>query len=295
VILATAKYVHYDEATRQGGLETGWQGISKGLALVARGYLVLVIGGVLGLVLVGLAAPGGLPLPGLKFARAVSDDLPLLGVLTLGVTALLSYGLVLAGQWHCLMYAPPRQSAKEQMYVCINAVLIACLLNVAGVWADGDRAYAALQHGWDETEQLDMHSPCVLAQLGAAGLGLFASLVFSQFLRNLAGCFNDRARMRSIDLNLVFVGLLLGGSVGTELFVQRLKAEWLPWLAGGWLLCLVWHLLLVRGVRRCVEEGLRTLPTVRAGAPSGETSASGAITLHSLSGLRRLAQQQVDC
>jgi hypothetical protein len=295
VCLSTAKYVHDDDAPRQAALETGWQQISKGLSLVVRGYLVLVIGGALGAVLVWLADGGGPPLPGLEVSRADSDSLLLLGVLTLGVTALLSYGLVLVGQWRCLMYAPQRQSAKELMYVCINVVLLASLLNLVGACADGNGAYAALKHAWDETEELDLHSPGVLLQFGGAGLGLFASLVFSQFLRNVAGCFNDRARMRNVDLNLAFVGLLLGGSAGTLFLVHRLKAELLPWLAGGWLVCLAWHLLLVLGVRHCVEEGLRTLATVRAGPPLGDTRAPGAITLHSLSGLRRLAQKKADC
>jgi hypothetical protein len=295
--LSMAKYVHDDDdAPRQAAaLDTGWQEISKGLAVVVQGYLILVIGGVLGAVLVCLAVRRGRPLPGLEFARGAGDGLLLLGVLTLGVTALLSYGHVLAGLWRCLMHAPQRHSAKELMYVCITAVLMASVLNVAGVWTDGERAYAALQHGWDERVQLDLHSPGVLLQLGSAGLGLFSSLVFSQFLRNAAGCFNDRARMRSVDLNLALVGLLLGGSVGTVFFVQRVALQLLPWLAVGWLLCLAWHLLLVRGVRRCVEEGFRTQPSVRAALPPEETGASGAITLHSLSGLRRLAQKKVNC
>src|SRR5262245_48664755 len=295
--LSMAKYVHDLDAPRQAvALETGWQEISKGLARVVHGYLVLVIGGVSGPVLVWLAVRGGPPLPGVEFTRADGDSLLLLGVLTLGATALLSYGLVLAGQWRCLMHAPQRHSAKELMYVCVTTVLVASLLNVAGVWVDGGRVYAALRHGWDEAAQLDLHSPGVLLQLGSAGLGLIGSLVFSQFLRNVAGCFNDRARLRSVDLNLGFVGLLLGGSFGTVFFAHRLglKAELLPWLAGGWLLCFAWHLLLVWGVRRCVEEGQRTLPTVRAAPPPGETKASGAMTLHSLSGLRRLAQTKVD-
>ena len=45
-------------------------------------------------------------------------------MLTLGVTAFLSYGLVLAGQWRCLMYAPERQNAKELMYLCLNSVFL---------------------------------------------------------------------------------------------------------------------------------------------------------------------------
>jgi hypothetical protein len=128
-----------------------------------------------------------------------------------------------------------------------------------------------------------------LAQLGSAVVGLFASLVFSQFLRNVASCFNDRARVRNVDLNLALVGLLLGGSAGTLVWVHRLasKAEVLPWLVGGWLLCFAWHLWLVHSVRRGVADGLRRQPGV-AVIPVPHRAA-GAMALHSLSGLRRLA------
>jgi hypothetical protein len=63
----------------------------------------------------------------------------------------------------------------------------------------------------------------------------------------------------------------------------------LPWLIGGWLFCFAWHLWLVRSVRRCVEEGLqrdlglRVHPAVQG--------AGGGLALHSLSGLRRLANR----
>ena len=122
----------------------------------------------------------------------------------------------------------------------------------------------------------------------------YSSLVFSQFLRNVASCFNDRARVRSVDFNLAFVGLLLGGSVGTVFCVHRIasKTELLPWLAGGWLLCFAWHLWLVKSVRRCVDDGLGADPGPRVlPRPKG---LSGVRVVRTLSGLRRLAQKKPD-
>src|SRR5262249_32261999 len=144
------------------------------------------------------------------------------------------------------------------MYVCINCVLIGSLLNVVGVYLDGGQTYAALQQGVRGLDQIDLLSPGNLLQLISGALGLFGSLVFSQFLRNVASCFDDRSRVGSVDLNLGFVGLLLGSSIGTLFLVPRLapRGELLPWLAGGWLVCFAWHLWLVRSVRRCVEDGL---------------------------------------
>jgi hypothetical protein len=139
-------------------------------------------------------------------------------------------------------------------------------------------------------EKLDPWSAGNLLQLVSAGLGLFGSLVFNQFLRSVAICFQDRGRVRSVDLNLGFMGLLLGGSIGTLFFVKRVsfRTEFFPWLVTGWLLCFIWHLYLVHSAYRCVDEGLLRSSGVNAlGLPSDEI---GSIPIHTLSELHQLAQ-----
>src|SRR5262249_15632869 len=218
----------------------------------------------------------------------------LLGLLMVVLTALLSYGLVLLGQWRSLMYAPERQGARELMYVCINLVIIASIMNVAGAVLGRAGTYAALRQGAAGVGRLDWRSPGILLQLGSAMVGLLASLIFSQFLRTVASCFDDRSRVRSVDFNLAFLGLLLGGSCGTFLYVQRLasQTEMLPWLAAGWLLCFAWHLWLVNRVRQSVRNALQEEPkpqrdwTVQA--------VPGGVLLHTLSGLRRMARARAE-
>src|SRR2546428_4601203 len=96
--------------------------------------------------------------------------------------------------------------------------------------------------------------------------------------------FQDRARMRNVDLNFLLVGLLLGGSIGAVFCVQRLapKAVILTWLGAGWLLCFAWHLWLVASVRQGVAEGLQRSAGM-AQAPILETA--GSVTMNTLSGL----------
>jgi hypothetical protein len=259
-----------------------------------RGYTVLIGGCLLGAGLLWLALYDGLVPTWACLSKQDREDALALGVLTLGLTALLSYGLVLVGQWRCLMYAPQRQKAKELMYICLNCVFLALAFNVLGVILDGGQSYAVLQQGWEGLESIDGWTVGNLAQLASAGIGLFASLVFSLFLRNVASCFNDQARVRNVDLNLALVGLLLGGSGGTLLLVHRLtsKAEMLPWLVGGWLLCFAWHLWLVNSVRRGVDDGLRRQARVAVLPPPHR--AAGSLALHSLSALRRLANKADD-
>jgi hypothetical protein len=295
VSLITAKYLPDTSDTPwQFNAETGWQAISRGLGHVVSGYVILIGGSLLGAGLLWLALDGG-PLtawacPNKRYRESVLA----LGVFTLGLTALLSYGLVLLGQWRCMMHAPQRQKAKELMYICLNCVFLAMALNVFGVIVDGGQSYALLKQGWEGFEKIDARTVGNLAQLGSAGIGLFASLVFSQFLRNVASCFNDRARVRSVDLNLALVGLLLGGSGGTLVWVHRQTsmAEMLPWLVGGWLLCFAWHLWLVNSVRRGVDEGLLRQAIISV-LPSPHLVV-GSVAMHSLSGLRRLADKAND-
>jgi hypothetical protein len=264
----------------------GWRQIAFGLRLVAGGYAVLVAGSAVGAALVWLVLAGP-ALPG-PVGEDSHDLLPLFAALTLLLTAVFSYGLVLAGQWRCLMYAPPRGSAKELIYVCFHCLLLGSGLNAAGAYLDGGKTYAALQRGWAGLEALDPWSAGNLMQLGSVLLGVAGSLVFSQILRNVADCFNDRRRVRAVDLNLLFMGLLLGGTAGMHFCVRRLdfKGDALPWLAGGWLLCFVWHLWLVLGVNRCVADGLRRASLSRTVRIHG--GGGGMPLSHTLSGPHRM-------
>jgi hypothetical protein len=272
----------------QFNTETGWQEVIKGLTLVMRGYFTLIAGTLAGLLFLWLAVGTDAPVEQLGLTRAGQESLLSWAVIALGLTAVASYGLLLAGQWHCLMYSPQREGAKELMYVCLNVCLTGSALNIAGVSLDGGRTYFALQQGLAEWESLDLWSPSNLLLMASALLGLFGSLVFSQFLRTMAGCFPGQTPVRSIDRHLIFLGLLLGGSIGTLFCVQQLarRAEFVPWLAGGWLLCFAWHIVLVARVRRCVRAGLAQVAEVR-GTPASEEVGTAALT-HTLSGLRRM-------
>src|SRR5262249_32011603 len=185
----------------QYNTDTGWDAISRGLQLVVFGYFVLIVGSILSMLLIRLGLGDGVVIVNADQSAQSRDTLLVLGVLTLAVTAVCSYGLVLTGQWHCLKYAPQHQHAKELMYICVNCVLLGSVLNVIGAYLDGARTYAALQKGLGEVERLDIWSVGNVLQLCSAGLGLIASLVFSQFLRNVAVCFQDQARVRSVDLH----------------------------------------------------------------------------------------------
>jgi hypothetical protein len=289
--LSTSQYVVSPTDTPlEFNSPTGWRAIRRGLALVMGGYFVLIGGGVLALLFVWLGIGAGPTARPVGQGMTDKEGFLLLGVLMLGLTALLSYGLVLAGQWHCLMYAPQGQHAKELMYACFHCVLLGSILSAAGACLDCGRTYDILWDGLAEVGKIDLFSPGNVLLVAGAVLGLVNMLVFSQFLRRVASCFQDRARQRVVDLNLGFVGLLLGGSFGALFYVPRigLRGALLPWLAVGWLLCLAWHLCVVTRAYARVGDGLRA----SAGSPGARPAEGqpGSVSAHTLSGLHRLAK-----
>jgi hypothetical protein len=290
VSLQSAKYLKdAGDTPWQFDRGPGWQEIGTGLKLVARGYSVLLLGSIVGLFALWLALSERAPL-GLSINQEDRDAFLLLAVVTFGLTGVCSYGLVLAGQWRCLNYAPPRHSVKELMYICINCLLFGSALNVVGIYLEGGRTYTALRQGWSGLDEFDPWTAGNLMQLSSVLLGIVGALVFNQVLRNVADCLQARRRARAVDFNLWFMGLLIGGSLGVHLFVHRLslRSEALPWLVGGWLLCFAWHLWLVLSVRRCVEDGLQGV--ARSDGRAAPEGGLGTVLTHTLSGLRRLAR-----
>jgi hypothetical protein len=294
VRLQSAKYLkEAGDVPWQFDRGPGWYEIGTGLKLVTRGYCVLLAGSIVGLFCLWVALSGRAPL-GPSVHQEDCELLLPVAVLIFGLTAVCSYGLVLAGQWRCLVCAPPRHSVKELMYISVYCLLIGAGLNVAGTYQDGGKTYAALRQGWAGLDELDPWSAGNLMQMVSVLLGVFGSLVFSQALHNVADCVQAHRRARAVDVNLWFMGLLIGGTLGVHLFVQRLslKAEALPWLVGGWLLCFAWHLLLVLSVHRFVEAGLqRAAESDERAAPEGGL---GTVLINTLSGLHRLARNARD-
>jgi hypothetical protein len=268
--------------------EFGWRQIGAGLRIVSRGYCVLLLGSILSGALVWMVLTGR-SVFGLGEGPHGDELLLTLTGLTIFLTAVFSYGLVMYGQWRCMLFAPPRNSAKEVMYVCFHCVLVGSVLNAIGAYLDGGKTYAALQHGWEGLQELDPWSASNIMQIASILLGIIGSLVFSQYLRNVAECFSDRRGARAVDFNLWFMGLMIGGSVGAQLCVRQLALKWdtVPYLAAGWLLCFGWHLWLVLRVRRCVENGLLKAAQDRAPGP---VAGAVAVLKHTLSGLHRLAR-----
>jgi hypothetical protein len=287
--LATDKFLQpvTENSVLENNTETGWQEVSRGLKLVKQGYLVLIVTAIVGPYLLWSATSDSASAWALSLRRQDRESILFLGVLVVGVGGLLSYGLVLAGEWRCLMHAPHRQGVKELMLVCINCVLVESLLSLAGVFVSGPQTYALLQEGSEGLAKFNYFSVGNLLVLGSVLLGLLGMAVFGQFLRNVADCFRERKVIRHVDVNLTIMGLLFGGSLGLVLCSGGLLSlpTVLTWLVGAWLTCFGWQAWLFGRVGKSIDTGLREVSAAR---PAPPPTGAGQVAMHTLSGLRRL-------
>ena len=101
--------------------------------------------------------------------------------------------------------------------------------------------YAALHESVRGLQRLHWWSVANLLQIGGGALVCLSALAFIQFLRNVSGCFNDRARDWSLGVNSLAAGVLLGGSIGAVFCFADLEGRaeptfFLSWLwVGAWL------------------------------------------------------------
>ncbi len=252
-----------------------WRKLHQGLVVAALGEVLGLVCGLLALLFLGpLGGPVvtalGLSLP----------DADVLGLALAGVFAVMGYLVALFGRCYCLFYAPPGHGAWGLQLASLFCSVLAPVLFVLAHFLGGAETYAVLRK--DPTELIDLGLLRVSALLQLAGLlvGLLGVLFFSGFTRAVGTALRDQNAGRMAVRYFWFVAFLLGGTIGLVLEAQRMRhPETLPALAAGWLICLLWHTLLVQGTARRLAYfvrmyGSRVLPP----RPAAKTLA-GQVTL----------------
>lgn len=241
-----------------------WAEVRQGLTLVQAGLLFLLTVAAPGLLLTRLAFRES---PLVSAAGLSAADVAQLGWLLAGLGGVLACGLLLAGQWRCLSYAPQGQGAKEILFACLLCSLTVPLCLVAGYCLDGADGPAPFR-------------AADVLRLAGMLLGLLSVVLFNAFLRAVGRSLDGARRGRAVACHLSFVGFLLGGSAGVLVAPgQSFHGDARLVLGLGWFLCLVWHLLLIRAASRCVVRALhakgrlsgpaRALPPGRSQTPFG--------------------------
>jgi len=265
-----------------------WDEIRKGLGGVLLGYFVLLAGGALGLGFHHLAYDGYWAVRMVEF-RGDSADLflPLAGG-TICLAILLATALVVRGLWRCLMHSPSVQNGKELIYAGFLSVATSLLTGMAGLYLSGRRTYGLLVNGTHWLDAVNLTDTGCLLLLASVTLAVLSCVIFTQYVGSVAGSVQDRARVVGCERNLLFIGLLMGATVGTLMSHRHLAIvnELLPWVGACWVLWFVWHVWLVDRLRGHLAATRDHADERRQVVARPD---AGAVSLRSLSGLRRLA------
>ncbi len=230
-----------------------WRQVRQGLILAAVGEALF-----LGLGLLGLSLLGRLNEPAASLLVVEPEDVDALAWLLVSLGALLGYGLVLVGQFHCLRYAPQGHGAKDLQFACLLCSLLPPACFAVAHYLGGQATYAALGRSFGGLARLDLLATGTLLQFAGVLTGLLSVLLFTGFARAVVRCLDDSDSGRAGGLYFWFVAFLLGGSVGVFLEARRtFRQEALPLLALAWLLCLLWHTHVLHHASRRVARALR--------------------------------------
>ncbi len=252
--------------------DSGWAELSDGMRQVAVGWGLLLAGSVLGGTVLWLGTAGYAYVQ--RWGNtAERGAILLLGVVILGLSAVMGSGSILVGQWRCLMHAPERKRAKELMLVCITCVFVGSLLTVVAPFLGGVLNYQTLQQGisvqgLNGLERFRIFRGEKLLALVGVSLFLLGCLLFTQFLRAVADCLQRQSSVRNSDFFTLFMGVLVGGTAVAFLCVPEFtfRSNLLQAVAACWLLGIAWHVALISGVRKGMVRA-RYLPQTEVQAP----------------------------
>lgn len=236
-------------------MEVGWQDVGKGLTQVLVGYLVLFLGTALGVGLVLLAMYSMGEHGGRVQQRPSLASLWqfYVGLGILSVIGLITFVIILGGQFKCIIGAAERHGARWYMFLCITSLIIGVVFHIAS-GVGGLRAYPEMRRGVATLQELQLTEVGKIMQLAGFGIGLLYPLFFILFLRAIAACMHATGYVRFINVYLLFATALSGVTailiLNPQLFAKR-PFE-LMMLGGGWVVSMIIYVITILIVRVCI-------------------------------------------
>jgi hypothetical protein len=241
--------------------EVGWNEVRKGLGRILLGYGILIATTVLVVGLIVVVVVGEVTADQPKKSRLAEEVAVMIGAGILALACPFGYGCIAYGYWACLMSASERHGAKWLMFTCMT-LLIACPVLNSVSWMTEVRRPPDFEHGLKGVQQVRFSERGGHMQVASAAAGLLSSLLFILFLRSTARCFDAQSCVLLVDFYLLFLALLLGGSVLLSLSPKLLFHPLVALaVAGVWGLGFLWYLVLIFCVRAAIRQGQRDLVT----------------------------------
>lgn len=234
--------------------EQSWADVASGLGRVLFGYLALVIGW---FAAAAFFYASFMPVIAGKTMKIEHMWYFYIGVATLKITGLASWGLILAGQWRCLMSSSERNGARWIMFFCMTCVVMGPVLHILA-WLGG----LSTPIRWTGGPQA-MHA----AKVKFTMLGLYlmsASLVtgglyklsFWYYLQTVAACMSA-PKARAFVWGFLLLTLALAGITAWWLFgglhENRFRQLALV-VVGGWAFLSLYWVAMIVVVKVAIEQ-----------------------------------------
>jgi hypothetical protein len=199
------------EFNEQLRMELGWGEVASGLTQVLVGYGAMFIGTTVGVGLVvfalfGLGDRGIHAKPALGSLWALYSGLGILSVI-----GLISYGIIIGGQFKCMMGAAERHGARWFMFLCIACVFLGPVFHIASGIASW-QAVSELKSHPHRIENFQLNPMGQWLQLIGFGISMLYPLFFILFLRAVAVCLRVGWHAVLVNVFLALAAVLVAGT-----------------------------------------------------------------------------------
>jgi hypothetical protein len=172
-------------------------------------------------------------------------------LLIVPLVALFSLAMVIRGKWLCLSSAPEQYHAKWMMFLSILCIVAGPLLNTGGFLIGDEKppdptrppaksiSVAHIEHEFEKYKHgMPELSTRAYVKLAGEGIGMLSSVFFVLFLRAVAMAWGFPLLARFSELYLMFIALLVFGSIVLVLkpAIILTNPQLLLAVVAGWLL-----------------------------------------------------------
>lgn len=232
--------------------EGTWSEVSSGLGKILLGYTVFAFG----LMLAGACVAGSIvPLMSGKALKVEHIWMFYAGGAILKLATLTSWGMVISGQFRCLMNSTERMGARWIIFFCLTCVVMGPVLQYAA-WIGGLATPIRWNLGpvaFQKAKFSMLGLYLLLASAISSGL-YFASFWF--FLLTLTRCLRASRASWIVGLFTALLACAFAGSAYLffgDLHENRLRAL-APWLAAGWVGVVAYWVFMIIVVKAAIDR-----------------------------------------
>lgn len=235
-------------------VEKAWGEVASGLGRVLMGYAVLVFGLMVASALLYSSIQ---PLLANKTMKIEHMWFFYAGLAVAKLTGLAAWGLIIAGQWRCLMSSSERNGAKWVIFMCMTCVVMGPVLHMlawfAGLstpvrWYAGPQAFHGARIRFTQAGTYIMAASLISTFLYKAS--------FWWYLQTVAACMGaTKARVFVV----MFLALTVAMTAGTIYWMfgglhPNRVTDYAPFIAAGWVFLAFYWVVMIWVVKVAIDQ-----------------------------------------